>query len=110
LDVREVDLKVRKRLPELLLAQEVVLVRVKLLEKTPEVIKVLLIVYDLKFHLREHDSSELVTVHLLVAVLICLLHDLVDLCSARIGVLGLDGKVELGDRYPPVLVRVEEVE
>jgi hypothetical protein len=110
LDVREVDLKVRKRLPELLLAQEVVLVRVKLLEKTPEVIKVLLIVYDLKFHLREHDSSELVTVHLLVAVLICLLHDLVDLCSARIGVLGLDGKVELGNRYPPVLVRVEEVE
>jgi hypothetical protein len=35
---------------------------------------------------------------------------LVDLCSARIGVLGLDGEVEFGDRYPPVLVRVEEVE
>ena len=81
-----------------------------MLEKTPEVIKVLLIVDDLKFHLREHDISELVTVHLLVAVLICLLHDLVDLCSARIGVLSLDGKLELGDRYPPVLVRVKEVE
>ncbi len=81
-----------------------------MLEETPEVIEVLLIVDDLKLHLREHDRSELVPVHLLVAVLICLFHDLVDLRCARIGVLGLDGEVELGDRYPPVLVRVEEVE
>ena len=81
-----------------------------MLEETPEVIEVLLIVDNLKLHLREHDCSELVTVHLLVAILICVLHDLVDLCCARIGVLGLDGEVELGDRYPPVLIRVEEVE
>lgn len=110
MDVREVDLKVRECLPELLLAQEVVLVLVELLEKTPEIVEVLLIVDDLKLHLREHDCRELFTVYLLVAILICLLHDLVNLRSARIGVLGLDGEVKLGDRYPPVLVRVEEVE
>ena len=91
MDVREVDLKVRERLPELLLAQEVVLVRVELLEETPEIVEVLLIVDNLKLHLREHDCCELFTVHLLVAILICLLHDLVYLRSARIGVLGLDG-------------------
>ena len=81
-----------------------------MLEKTPEIVEVLLIVDNLKLHLREHDCRELFTVHLLVAVLVCLLHDLVNLRSARIGVLGLDGKVELGDRYPPILVRVEEIE
>jgi hypothetical protein len=81
-----------------------------LLEKTPEIVEILLIVNDFKLHLREHDCRELFTVHLLVAVLVCLLHDLVDLRCACIGVLGLDGEVELGDRYPPVLVRVEEVE
>lgn len=81
-----------------------------MLEKTPQVVEILLIVNDLKLHLREHDCRELFTVHLLVGILICLLHDLVDLRCARIRVLGLDGEVELGDRNPPVLVRVEEVE
>ena len=81
-----------------------------MLEKTPQVVEILLIVDDLKLHLWEHDCRELLTVHLLVAILVCLLHDLVNLRCACIGVLGLDGEVELGDRNPPVLVRVEEVE